>query len=100
MKRLAAIVLTAGIALTIGCSKNRGSVRHETNQSRVVTSHAPAHSVNEPSPPVRKAPHVHGRTCGCAWDRRERVWVILEDGHVHGRNCGHININGKWCLAR
>lgn len=99
MKRFMMMACLIVAAAAAGCASG-GASGGSYDHPDVVISKAPATRVHEPPARVRKAAHVHGATCGCAWDRRERVWVVLEEGHVHGRNCGHININGKWCLPR
>ena len=101
MKRIHVPALLVIITLS-GCSIRNVSVDASSDNGRsdVAVSKSSDRQTHASTSKDRTAPHVHSRTCGCAWDRRERVWVRLADGHVHGRNCGHINVNGKWCLSR
>ena len=87
------VVLKSGHRHHRGCG-------HVWDGSHWVVGGSPAIRVHRGPQRVSKAVHVHSAACGCAWDRRERVWVSLQRGHTHGRNCGHIYINGKWCLPR
>lgn len=45
---------------------------------------------------VKKVRHVHGPSCGCAYNRHGHKWVKIKRGHVHGPGCGHVYIEARW----
>lgn len=47
---------------------------------------------------VKKVKHIHGHSCGCAFDGRGHKWVTVKRGHVHRRGCGHRFIDGRWTI--
>jgi hypothetical protein len=47
---------------------------------------------------VRRHAHVHGDSCGCAFEPRGNKWVKIREGHVHSRHCGHVHKDGRWTI--
>ncbi len=56
------------------------------------------HRAHEPPRKVIKVHDHHDSRCGCAWDHRKRVWIVVGEKHVHGPGCGHAYIEGRWTI--